>query len=192
VPRPELRSSLAKEQLKAIDELGSEQARKIREQIPRDSLAHIEASSRVDWLPLDVMVALIDTVWNVLGAEGAPRFWRRTTMRLFDTPLIKTVAQGVVSLFNPSPASALQVVPKLNKLLYRDTGEMLVETVSTSEVRIVYEGTPEMLLKSPGWRPSLTASYLATLDFLKAPNPDVSSVVEKDRVIFTLKWRVSR
>ncbi|HEX4457245.1 MAG TPA: hypothetical protein VIA18_04705 [Polyangia bacterium] len=187
--QPEMRSSLMKEALRAIDELG-EPGPAIRAVAGSETIAVIERSSRVDWLPVELMLKVLEATRLTLGLDVAVAHWRRGTMRVFETPLVKPFASGAISLFHPSPSTALPLFPKLNKLLYRNTGTVAVVSVDDSTSQIVHDEVPLVMRACKAWAPSLGASYVATLDFLRASQPKLDVLVEGMRVTFTLHWKV--
>lgn len=188
-PQPEMRSTLLKEALRAVDELG-EPAPAIRAVTGSDVVGAIERSSRVDWLPVDLMLHLLEATRLTIGLEQACGHWRRGTMRVFETPLVKPFAAGAISLFHPSPSTALPLLPKLNKLLYRNIGTVEVVPVDENTTRIVHDDVPQSMRATKAWAPSLGASYLATLDFLRVSDSRLDVAIEGARVTFTLRWRL--
>lgn len=185
--QPEMRSSLMKEALRAVDELPSA-GPSIRAVAGSDVITAIEQSSRVDWLPVELMLKLLEATRLTLGLEAASGHWRRGTMRVFETPLVKPFASGAISLFHPSPSTALPLVPKLNKLLYRNTGTVAVVTPDQRTAQIVHDDVPQIMRATKSWAPSLGASYLATLDFLRVSGSKLDIGIEDARVTFTLRW----
>src|ERR1700761_3292628 len=121
MPTPELRASLAKEQLASIDALGAQPSGRVREAAAA-AVRVIEQSTRVDWLPMTVLVEVLDATLATLGPHDAAAHWRRSTMRSLEIPLVKPFLNGVLMVFNPSPAVALPLCPKLFSLLYRNVG----------------------------------------------------------------------
>src|SRR5262249_13250032 len=156
---PEMRASLLKEQLQAINELPSESATKIRA-AAGDAVTRIERASRVDWLPIDALVKLLDATFATLGPDDAAKHWHKSTMRAFDLPLIKPFVDGALGLFRLSPAQILLLLPKIDKLMHRNGGAVTVETVSNSESRIRHHDLHEVMLASQAWRASISQSYI--------------------------------
>ena len=186
--QPEMRSSLMKEVLRAVDELG-EPGPSIHAVTGSDIIAAIERSSRVDWLPVDLMLKLLEGTRLTLGLDAACAHWRRGTMRVFETPLVKPFASGAISLFHPSPSTALPLMPKLNRLLYRNIGTVAVVSVDAATSQIVHDDVPQAMRATKAWAPSLGASYLATLDFLRVSDAKLDIGIEGARVTFTLRWK---
>jgi hypothetical protein len=186
---PEMRASLVKEQLAAIDD-HAEGAR-VRAAVAPATLARIESATRVDWLPIETLLALLDATLATLGPEAAAAHWRRSTMRAFETPLVKPFTDGVVALFQPSPPRVFPLLPKLFQLIYRGIGRVLVENPAPDRLRVIHERVPAVMLASPAWSPSIAASYVASLDFLHVSAPAVDTEVDAahQRVVFTLRWR---
>jgi hypothetical protein len=85
----------------------------------------------------------------------------------------------------------MHLVPRLMSLLYRDTGSVVVENVEPGLQRIVHGEVPAVMLASAAWSASLAASYLATLDFLRARDGRVETTIDSAaaRCTFTLRWR---
>jgi hypothetical protein len=187
--QPEMRSSLIKEALRAVDELAAA-GPSIRAVTGSAAITAIEHSSRVDWVPVDLMLQLLEGTRLTLGLGPALSHWRRATMRVFETPLVKPFAAGAISLFHPSPSTALPLVPKLQKLLYRNTGSVAVVIVDDRTAQIIHDEVPQAMRATKSWAPSLGASYLATLDFLRVSDPKLELGIDGARVTFTLRWKL--
>jgi hypothetical protein len=185
---PELRSSLVKEQLASIDALGPEPARRVREAAARAIIA-IERSSRMEWLPIEALLDVLDATLTVLGPEAAEAHWHRSTLRSFEIPLVKPFVAGALSLFNPSPERVMPLLPKLLSLLYRDIGTTTVEVIEPGLVQVVHAELPSVMLGSRAWSASMAASYRATLDFLRAVDGRVETTMDAGaaRCAFTLR-----
>jgi hypothetical protein len=186
---PELRASLAKEQLASIDALGPLPSGRVRESAAA-AVAIIERATRVDWLPMTTLVEVLDATLAALGPADAAAHWRRSTLRSLEIPLVKPFLAGVLSVFNPSPATAMPLYPKLFSLLYRNVGAVAVDVVEPGLLTITHTGLPSIVLASSAWASSMAASYDATLQFLRAKTPRVSFTIEaaKARCPFTLRW----
>jgi hypothetical protein len=136
-------------------------------------------------------LALLDATLATLGTDEATRHWRRSTLRAFDLPLIKPFVDGAMGLFRVSPAQILPLLPKLDRLMHRNT-RTVVEIVSDREARIRHPDLPDEVLASPAWPLSVSTSYAVTLEFLRAIEPHVESSVDAARreAVFTLRWRL--
>jgi len=190
---PELRASLAKEQLACIDALGPLPSGRVREGAAA-AVALIERATRVDWLPMTALVAVLDATLAVLGPAEAAAHWRRSTLRSLEIPLVKPFLDGVLSVFNPSPATTMPMYPKLFSLLYRNVGAVTVDVIEPGLLIITHSQLPSSVTASSAWASSMAASYDATLQFLRAKAPRVSFTVDaaKGRCPFTLRWTPDR
>ena len=193
MPTPELRASLAKEQLASIDALGPLPSGRVRESAAA-AVALVERSTRVDWLPMTVLVEVLDATLTALGPVDAAAHWRRSTLRSLEIPLVKPFLAGVLSVFNPSPATTMPMYPKLFSLLYRNVGAVAVDVVEPGLMTITHTELPSVVLASPAWSSSMAASYEATLQFLRAKAARVSFTVDvpRARCPFTLRWTPDR
>jgi len=187
---PQLRSSLVKEQLASVDELGGDSAAQIRKLVGDDVIAVIDRASRVDWLPMDTLLHLLDAELATLGMNEACAHWRRSTMRSFEIPLVKPFVSGVVSMLQPSPATVLPMLPKMWPLMYRHTGTVSVEILDDEHAAVVHREVPTQLMASKAWHASLGESYVASLIFLRAREPKVETKLDPPahKVRFTLSW----
>jgi hypothetical protein len=189
MPSPELRSSLVKEQLASINSLGPVLSERVRA-AAQSAVSIVERSTRVDWLPITVLLDLLDATLAVLGPAEAAAHWRRSTLRSMEIPLVRPFVAGAVSVFSPSPATVMPLWPKLFSLLYRHVGTVVVDPIEPGILAIVHGEVPSVMLASAAWSASMAASYEATLQFLKARAPQVSFVVNAvaARCTFTLRW----
>jgi len=189
MPTPELRSSLVKEQLSSISSLGPVPSGRVRA-AAKSAVSIIERSTRVDWLPITVLLDLLGATLAVIGPAEAAAHWRRSTLRSMEIPLVRPFVAGVLSVFNPSPATVMPLLPKLWSLLYRNVGSVGVEVIEPGVLAIVHSELPSVMLASSAWSASMAASYEATLQFLKAEAPQVGFAVDAAtaRCTFTLRW----
>jgi hypothetical protein len=192
MPTPELRSSLVKEQLSSINGLGPGPSGRVRA-AAESAVSIIERSTRVDWLPITVLLDLLDATLAVLGPSEAAAHWRRSTLRSMEIPLVRPFVAGVLSVFSPSPTTVMPFLPKLFSLLYRNIGGVGVEVIGPGTLAIVHSELPPAMLASSAWRPSMTAAYEATLQFLKVEAPQVGSAVDvaAARSTFILRWNAA-
>jgi hypothetical protein len=186
---PELRASLVKEQLAAIDALPD--GSKIRTAVPATTIARIDEASRVDWLPIEVLLDLLEAALTTLGIDQAMSHWRRSTLRSFETPLVKPFTAGVLSLFQPTPAQVMPMVPRLYQMLYRGTGNVSVENAEPNLIYVVHAEMPPVMVRSNAFGKSIAASYEASLAFLRVKEPRVAMAVAptQARVTYSLRWR---
>lgn len=193
MPTPELRASLAKEQLASIDALGPLPSGRVRASAAA-AVTLIERATRVDWLPMTALVEVLDATLAVLGPTDGAAHWRRSTLRSLEIPLVKPFLAGVLSVFNPSPATAMPMYPKLFSLLYRNVGAVAVDVIEPGLLTITHSELPSAVLASTAWVSSMAASYEATLQFLRAKVPRVSFTVDTAtaRCTFTLRWTPDR
>ncbi|HEX4459223.1 MAG TPA: hypothetical protein VIA18_14695, partial [Polyangia bacterium] len=177
----------------SIDKLGVMPSGRVRESAAA-AVTLIERSTRVDWLPMTALVEVLDATLAVLGPDDAAVHWRRSTLRSLEIPLVKPFLDGVLSLFNPSPALAMPLYPKLFSLLYRNVGGVAVEVVEPGLLIIEHSELPSLVLTSPAWASSMAASYDATLHFLRAKSPRVSFTIDaaKGSCPFTLRYTPDR
>ena len=181
------------EQLATIDALGPLPSGRVRASAAA-AVALIERSTRVDWLPMTALVEVLDATLAVLGPADAAAHWRRSTLRALEIPLVKPFLAGVLSVFNPSPATAMPMYPKLFSLLYRNVGAIAVDVIEPGLLTITHTALPSIVLASSAWANSMAASYDATLQFLRAQSPRVSFTVDAAtaRCSFMLRWTPDR
>src|SRR5262249_40315765 len=149
-PRPEVRASLLKATLQAIDEL--DEARSVRAALPPEVLPQIEGTTRVDWLSIELHCQLSDAVFVVLGTERTRLFWRRNGGRTWTLPLMASAVRGLMQLFGVTPRHFLLRTPDAYAQTFRNAGTIRVEEHGSGEVRLLYDGLPVMFLASGGWR----------------------------------------
>jgi hypothetical protein len=192
IDKPEVRSTVLKRHLAALDEeLPGEAARRVREALPSGAAARIESAGRMDWLPAELLIGFIDAVHQELGADGAFRFWRRLALKSIELPIFKSFAQGAINLFRLSPGQALQLVPRVMQLVHRNIGTIAVEITGPNRVSMIHAGLPDTYLQSAGWRNSMTASYRATLEYLgQAGEVAIDEwAPAQRRASFAITWR---
>jgi hypothetical protein len=191
MPAPEIRASLIKLQLKAVDDLDAVTARLVRAAMTPGSAGIIDSASSVEWLPVETMLSVAEAVAKTLPPDAAWQFWRKTAQASFDTPLLKTVAQGAINLFRPSPLQAFRLLPKIQLVMMRNCGVLRVEEAGAHELRVIHSGAPPVMLRSLSWPPSTAAGYHAALDLLRVTGSTRTESIDLKRqeAVFSITWQ---
>jgi len=161
----EMRASQLKEDLVALGSLGHEAAARILAELPPAHLKVIERSTRVDWLPVEVDVALVQVIHAEVGDEGLRHWGREALRRSFESSALRPLITTVARVFGLSPAALLKAAPQAWRATFRGCGELSVEEASGGlVVRLV--GLPSQLHHRP-FQLSIGGSLEAVFDLAK-------------------------
>jgi hypothetical protein len=156
----QVRASLLKQMLAGIDSLGMDVSTRARALIPGHIIRQLDEASRIDWVPMELNVPLVEAVEKVLGTERAQAHWRRDSTRILESPLMGPVTHGVMSLLKLSPETLFGFAPKSFSLIYRGP-DIVVTGDGPARLRLRYRGLPEEVAASSSWRTSCAASLEA-------------------------------
>jgi len=187
---PLLRASVIKQLLDAVDRLPPADAQRIRSLAPADTIARIEAATRVEWMPYELHVRLDEAVFEVLGRERFIAFRRYHNSRLTESPALRSVLAGTLSLFGVSPRRIYHMVPRVYDNMCRDAGRVDIVDTDPTSLRIVYHDVPSHLVANPVWRLGLIGSFQLILEITKSKGTVEVTEYDADRkhVLVTATW----
>ncbi len=114
MPTPLMRASHIQSNLASVEMLGAGEAHRVRHALGAGRVATIEEAGRMEWLPLEIDVALTDAVGEVAGMDGVRRWARTSIQQSLDGPLLGPLRDGAVRLFGLAPGKILEMgAPRL-------------------------------------------------------------------------------
>jgi hypothetical protein len=189
-PRPEMRAAQLKEDLPALLELGEGTAAAIRARLDPEVLRRIESATRVDWLPLEVDLALVRAVGAEVGDDGLRR-WGRAAARRNTNALFRPLVETAVRLFGFTPAGVFKFLPQAWKAAFRGCGELRVDPVAPGELRIVLASPPDAA-RDPAFLVSIAGAFETVYDTCDTPGRVQVERVEPGEVAFLATWTPRR
>ena len=157
-------------------------ALRVRARLAPESLAVLERSSRLAWLPIEIDVELTHAIYVELGAGPAHELFRRNLAAALDSPILRSLAQGALRLFGASPERVFAWAPKAYTQIYRDSGTMRFQSEGAGVARLELSELPPAIATSRNYLDSVAGSIAAGFDLM-----GVKGEVEIER--FDLLWR---
>jgi hypothetical protein len=139
---------------------------RVRARLEPETVRTLERSSRIAWLPIEVDVELTRAIYAELGAGRARELFRRNLSDAFDTPILRSLAQGALRLFGASPVRLFSWAPKAYAQIYRDSGEMRFEAGAPGSARLELTLLPPAIAESRDYLDGVAGSIAAGFDFM--------------------------
>jgi hypothetical protein len=158
---PVVRAAFTQAALAAVDGLPGDVRKRVRESIPRDALARVTGAGRLEWIPVELDMAVTEAITSVLGPERSARFWKKSLLYTMETPLLEPILAGATNLFGLVPGSLLRWAPRVWEALYRDAGVMTVSEIGGSSALVSMSALAPALARSPAFVEAVRASLEA-------------------------------
>lgn len=139
----------------------------VRARLAPETVATLERSSRIAWLPIEADVELTHAIYAELGAGRAHELFRKNLSSALDTPILRSLAQGALRLFGASPARLFSWAPKVYAQLYRDSGDMRFEADGPCSARLELSQLPPPIAESRDYLDGLAGAFAAGFDLME-------------------------
>jgi hypothetical protein len=179
---------LSLDQLSTLD---PDVAAAVRAQLGDEVLGRITTANRVEWIPVELQVAVNDALFAELSAEEYEAFWRRTGLASAQSSMFNRLVQGAMRLFGISPASIYKLFPRANLHVTRGLGEYIVTpTPHDNHVSLEWHTIAPALRGSKSWLASSKATMATPLDLLGFTGSVEFDAAEFEagRVIYSIRW----
>jgi len=103
---------------------GREDQAAIFDAIDDDILQVARAAPRNGWLPLAVDLHIMHAVSTVVGVERTREVGYASTMATAETPILKPVLKGAVTVFRVKPKAVVRLVARVMPTLYKNIGTL--------------------------------------------------------------------
>jgi len=163
VQRPRILAGFVQGTLAGLEPAAAE---RVRAQLAPETLATLERSSRLAWLPIDIDVELTHAIYTELGAARAHELFRRNLSAALDTPILRSLAQGALRLFGASPARLFSWAPKAYAQLFRDSGEMTFASDGPGTARLELVRLPAIVAGSREYLDGVAGALAAGFDLM--------------------------
>jgi hypothetical protein len=162
----------------------------VRARLSPETLATLQRSNRLAWLPIEIDVELTHAIYAELGAARAHELFRRNLSAALDTAILWSLAQGALRLFGASPARFFGWAPKVFAQIYRDAGEMRFELDEPGSARLELSALPPPVAQSRDYLDGVAGAIAAGFDFmgLKGEVTIERHHPEKRSARFRLSW----
>lgn len=134
--------------LKFVDAQPEPLPQKVRSNMSADTLAAVENSVRIKWLPGSVDVELTEAIRASLSHEQFRNFWMRYGLSTLGSPLLKQALEAALRLFGLSISRLITWTPRAYHAYYRNCGVLKVGEHSEHHCYLVHVDIPPVMAKS--------------------------------------------
>jgi hypothetical protein len=187
VQRPRILAGFVQGTLAGLDPAS---ALRVRARLAPETLALLERSSRLAWLPIEIDVELTQAIYGELGSGPAHELFRRNLSAALASPILRSLAQGALRLFGASPERVFAWAPKAYTQIYRDSGAMRFQAEGAGVARLELSELPPAIAASRNYLDGVAGSIAAGFDLM-----GVKGEVEIERfdplgrrACFRLEW----
>lgn len=164
---PLIRASYAKTVVGGIKRRPAAEQAMLLSRIGDDLRAEIRAYGMLDWMPAVRFAALVDTVTDALGPQGAKDFWKANLLLSLERRLLSPLRLGAIAVYGNSPRSLLKMTPQAWELVSKNCGVCQTIDRPPSGIVLRFDQLPPELC-SPGllalWSGG-SESCIARMDF---------------------------
>lgn len=187
---PCTRGFAAKAPLTQLDRFQSGRSAEVLARIPAPSLAIIESTAPLGWVPAEHERHVAQCIFAVLGDEDAVAYFRwLVTRHMVHTPLFRPVMAQVRRLFGIDPGKLLWVAPKPFSLAFRGFGTLVPGDRGHRWAEIELRDGPPIVFEAPWYRESWRGAIASVLD-LALCDGALELTVDPDarRLRYHLSW----
>lgn len=185
-----MRANHIQSNVASLQLLGVDVAERVRQDVGPALLERIERASRVEWLPLDVDVALTAAVARATGDDDGVRAWSRAALRTsVEAPFLRPIVKTAVSLFGLTPSSLLKHAPTGWKQVYVDCGVLRFESVADKHVRLHLDGVPREMSESKAYLVGVAGAWEAAFDIARVDGAVALELPSSVAAVFDVTWR---
>ena len=161
--RPRIRAAIVQANLQSLEGLGSEARGAVIDALGPRTVAQIEDSTRMGWLPLEVDARMSQAVVEVVGRDVAIA-WTLTSLReTLASPLFATFVGSTLRLFGFGPVGILKMAPRLWRQAYRGMGRIEIAGDEEGARCVRLTGGPALVVDDDMYLWGLGESLAATL-----------------------------
>ncbi|WNG19677.1 hypothetical protein [Cystobacter fuscus] len=160
---PAIRGFVCKTILDAARSLPEDQQRRIFMDIPPATLALLESTPRLGWVPMPESMWLTDALHRTLGNPGFRHFFSLLAEHLVSAPLLQSLFDGAVRLLGLTPQAMLKWSTYAWEQAFRDCGRLIYrpirDTPSQGRVEMILEDFPPLLHRGGTFAEALAATF---------------------------------
>lgn len=172
--------------LRAIDELGDPLAGQAKRLFDSSTAAAIEATPRMDWVPVRLLQALTHSVREAAGVQGVARMIEAAMQRTFDHALFRPIVESATSIHLLEPVAVLRLACAAYPMLYRHNGSLKLGERTQDAVDLLLVGAAPSIVSDEVFMHAFGFG-LQAIHRLSRPAATVQAIV-RDRETGTVKF----
>jgi len=137
-------------------------------------------TSRSSWVGIEHDRHAVDAIVSLFGVERSIQYWRRTTSRLAERPLLKTFVSGMIGLLGNDPGRVIGLLPRGWPLVYRELCEPRLQRTAAGRASVHFMRVAPEVRDAANYFYSWHGTCLGVADLARMPIA-VEFVVSADR-----------
>ncbi len=162
-PQPAIRGFVCRMILEGARALPADKQRRVLPQVPEQTLALIESTPRMGWVPIEESMKLTEPLHSVLGTPGFRQFLSEQADRMASYPLLQTLFDGAARLLGLTPQALLKWSTYAWEQAFRDCGKLVYqprqESSEGGRVEMRLEDVPTVLLLEGTFAQALAGAF---------------------------------
>jgi len=177
--------------LEAVRDLPSQDAERVRALVAPEIVQAVGDAVSVDWLPIEMNLAVTRAIHQALGDAAFYRFFRDMLHDSFSGPLLRVIVEAALRVFRFDAASFAGWVGRGWGQVFRSCGTWLVERVGDREARLRIESLPDVCLRDDVWLRSVAYSLDAFWLFARTTGECAltGKDLERRTATYRLAWK---
>jgi hypothetical protein len=162
-PQPAIRGFACRMILEGARNLPADVQRQVLSRVPEQTLALIDSTPRMGWVPIEESMRLTEPLHATLGTPGFRQFLSAQADRMASYPLLQTFFDGAVRLFGLTPQALLKWSTYAWEQSFRDSGRLVYhphrESLEGGRVEMRLEDVPPILLVEGTFAQALAGAF---------------------------------
>ncbi len=183
---PAIRAAQLKQNISEISSWEEPLQSEVLEVWGDDGIAVIQKASRMEWLPLEFDIILVERISELAGEEGMRRLCGSISDTT-ETHLLKPIFQGGAAVFGVNGKSVLRLAPPVFDMLYKNCGKVQKDHLEKTTGSMRLKNLPEVLLESPTYL-SVIGMALQTMIHKFSKNGEVRHEMEGEESVYFASW----
>ncbi len=167
--------------LAVIERIAGAATPRVFARIGPERLAQIRAAARLDWLPVELDVALAEAVAAELGPAADRERARRSITSSIESPFLRPFLVGVQTIFGLEPAALIRQAPRVWSAVYRDAGRLDYEIGEGAERILIYSEIPASVVASAVYLDALAGASESLFDLCRSEGRVTVAAVDPQR-----------
>jgi hypothetical protein len=189
--KPEVRSGLVQNGLKALELLDPAAKKRILDRFPNATLQAINSAKENDWLPLEFDIQLSDNTMAEISEEEFIKTNIANAKLSIESSVLGPFVLSALHLFRISPTTVFKVAPHIWNSCYRHYGKISIIQKGKGCLQVLLEDLPMEYVKSKPYLISNATFIQTLLEFTGVK--EVKVVIEEqsiaDRsVVIAVSW----
>lgn len=161
----------------------------IRQRVPPEPLARLEAAMPAAWIPIDDARFVIEAVVDEVGGQ-APELWRRYMSQHFvRAAWLRTFVEGMIRILGLSPATMIRMIERGWSTTYKGFARLEASSIGDGTATVVMHSVEDRLFEFPAYHQVFKGVFLGALDVASAKGRVDFTVDERDgTVTYEIYW----